>query len=84
MKTFFAQQSINAFMKKASKTTYLIESSIVAIASSVLCNSSNNCNNWMKQFIVVEEDLLDAYNGQINFLKDNDELLKTLIKIQTV
>ena len=67
-------------MKKASKTTYFIESSNVVIVSSILCNSSNNSNNWMKQFIVVEEDLVDAYNGQINFLKDNEDLFKTIIK----
>ena len=80
MKAFFAQQITNAFMKKASKTTYFIESSIVEIVSSVQCNSRNNNNNWMKQFIVVEEDLVDAYNGQINFLKDNTDLFKTVIK----
>jgi hypothetical protein len=34
----------------------------------------------MKQFILVEEDLVDAYNGQINFLKHNDDLFKTEIK----
>ena len=34
----------------------------------------------MKQFNVVEEDLVDAYNGQIYFLKDNDDLFKTIIK----
>ena len=45
MKAFVAQQSINAFMKKASKTTYFIESSIVEILSLVLCHSSNDCNN---------------------------------------
>jgi hypothetical protein len=67
-------------MKKVSKTIYLIESSIVEIASSVLCYSSNNSNNWMKQFIVVEGDLVDAYNGQIDFLKDSDDLFKTIIK----
>ena len=80
MKAFFAQQITNAFMKKASKTTYFIESSIVEIISSVLCNSSNISNNWMKQFVVVEEDLVDAYNGQINFLKDNGDLFKAVNK----
>ena len=34
----------------------------------------------MKLNFIVEEDLVDAYNGQINFLKDNDDLLKTIIK----
>jgi glutamate synthase domain-containing protein 1 len=34
----------------------------------------------MKQFIVVEEDLVDAHNGQINFLKHNNDLIKTEIK----
>jgi hypothetical protein len=67
-------------MKKDSKTTYFIGSSIVQIVSSVLCNSSNDSSNWMKQFIVVEEDLVDAYNGRINFLKDNGDLFKTKIK----
>jgi hypothetical protein len=71
-------QSINAFMKEASKTTYFMESSIVEIVSSVLCNSSYGSNNWMKQFIVVEEDLVDAYNEQIKFHHD---LFKTISKI---
>jgi hypothetical protein len=79
-KAFFAQQSMNTCMKKASKTTYFIESSIAEIVSSVLCNSNNDSNNWMTQLIVVEEDLVDAYNEQINFLKDNDDLFKTRIK----
>ena len=34
----------------------------------------------MKQFVVVEEDLVDAYNGQINFLKDNGDLFKAVNK----
>ena len=34
----------------------------------------------MKEIIVVEEDLVDAYKGQINFLKDSDGLFKTIIK----
>ena len=80
MKAFFAQQSINAYMKKASKTNYFIEASIVEIISSVLCNFRNKSNNWVKQFVVVEEDLVDAYNGQINFLKDNGDLFKTVNK----
>ena len=45
MKAFFPQQIMNAFMKKASKTTYFIEPRIVEIISSVLCNSSNDSNN---------------------------------------
>jgi hypothetical protein len=80
IKSFFAKQSINAFMKKANKTSYFIASSIVEIVSSVLCNSSNDSNNWVKQFIVVDEDLVDAFNGQINFLKHNDDLFNTVIK----
>jgi hypothetical protein len=31
----------------------------------------------MKQFIVVEEDLVEAYNGQINF---HDDLFKAIIE----
>jgi hypothetical protein len=34
----------------------------------------------MKEFIVVKEDLVDAYNGQINFLKDNGDQFKTVMK----
>ena len=79
-KAFFPQQSMNTFMKKPSKTTYFIQSSIAEIVSSVLCNSNNDSNNWMTQFIVVKEDLVDHYNGPINFLKDNDDLFKTTIK----
>jgi hypothetical protein len=71
---------MKAFLKKASKTAYFIESSILEIVSSVLHNSSNNSNHWMKQFILVEEDVVDAYNGQINFLNKNDDLFKAIIK----
>ena len=80
MKAFFPQQSLNTFMKIPSKTTYFIESSIAEIVSSVLCNSNNDSNNWMKVLIIVEEDLVDPYNGPINFLKDNDDMFKTIIK----
>ena len=65
-------------MKNASKTTYFIESRTVEIVSSVLCNSSYGSSNWVKQFIFVEEDLLDAYNEQIKFC---DDLFKTISKI---
>ena len=71
---------MNTFMKIPSKTTYFIQSSIAEIVSSVLCNYSNNSNNWMKVLIIVEEDLVDHYNGPINFLKDNDDMFKTIIK----
>ena len=71
---------MNTFMKIPSKTTYFIQSSIAEIVSSVLCNYSNNSNNWMKVLIIVEEDLVDHYNGPINFLKDNYGLIKTIIK----
>ena len=78
--TYFVQQIMNACTKKSRKTTYFIESSIVEIDSSVLCNSSGNGNNWMKQFIIVDKDLVDAYNWQINFLTNNHDLFKTIIK----
>ena len=80
LKGFFVQKSIGAFMKKASGSTFLIESNVVEIVKSILCNSNGDGNNWTQQFIVVEEDLIEIYNGQMDYLYENDWLYKIVVK----
>jgi hypothetical protein len=70
---FFVQRTINSFLQPVGKSLFIIDKSIVECISSILCNSEGAGSNWMNQYIVIDDDVLESVNVASDFQLTSDQ-----------